>query len=159
MTPYQAVKNPITCEDRRRRFVGPWSTLLADAASIEHKSKENSRKRTRVVAICSGFILFAAGFCAGKSGLQTVHAQNPIKVTIPQSWGRCVASVPGGLVFEDSQGVVRMTDMQGNVQAELIENRNRSWHFAKSRSLAALGTTNCDLSTSCEAVPSRFVFG
>jgi hypothetical protein len=44
-----------------------------------------------------------------------------------------------------------MTDMQGNVQAELIENRNRSWHFAKSRSLTALGTTNCDLSTSCEA--------
>jgi hypothetical protein len=64
MTPCQAVKNPITCEDRRRRFVGPWSTFLADAASVEHKSKENSVKRTRVVAICSGFILFAAGFWA-----------------------------------------------------------------------------------------------
>ena len=61
-------------------------------------------KTTRVVAICSGFILFAPGFWTGKSGLQTVHAQNPIKVTIPQSWGRCVASVPGGLVFEGSQG-------------------------------------------------------
>lgn len=30
---------------------------------------------------------------------------------------RCAASVPGGLVIEDSQGMVRMTDMQGNVQA------------------------------------------
>jgi hypothetical protein len=75
-------------------------------------------KRKRVVAICFGFILFAAGFWAGKSGLRTVHAQNPTKATIPQSWGRCVASVPEGLVFEDSQGAIRMTDMQGNVQAE-----------------------------------------
>jgi hypothetical protein len=52
-------------------------------------------KRTRVVAICSGFILFAAGFWAGKSGLQTVHAQNPVKVTIPQSGGRCAGDDNG----------------------------------------------------------------
>jgi len=74
-------------------------------------------KNNCVVAIGLGFVILAAGFWAGKSDLRKVHAQNPLKVTIPKSWGRCAASVPGGLVFEDSQGVVRMTDMQGNVQA------------------------------------------
>jgi len=75
-------------------------------------------KSRRVVVIYLGFALFTFGFWAGKSDLRTVHAQSPIKISIPQSWGHCVASVPGGLVFEDSQGVVRMADMQGNLQAE-----------------------------------------
>ena len=66
------------------------------------------------------FILFAFGFWAGS--LQTVQAQSGTTVTIPQAWGHCVASVPGGLVFEDSQGVVRMTDMRGTVLAEFRRN-------------------------------------
>ena len=53
---------------------------------------------------------------------QTVHAQSPMKATVPKAWGRCVGTIPGGVVFEDSPGVVRMTDMQGNLQAEFDRN-------------------------------------
>jgi hypothetical protein len=52
-------------------------------------------KRKRFVMIICGFVIFAAGVWAGKDDRQTVHAQNPLKVTIPQSWGRCAAAVPG----------------------------------------------------------------
>jgi len=76
-------------------------------------------KCKRAIMAGFGLVIFSAGFWAGKSNLQTVRAQDPpIKVTIPASWGHCVASVPGGLVFEDSQGAIRMTDMHGYVQAE-----------------------------------------
>jgi hypothetical protein len=67
-------------------------------------------------------LVFAAGLSTGRSVSSAVHAQEPIKATIPSSWGHCVASVPGGMVFEDSQGVVRLADMQGRLQAQYDRN-------------------------------------
>jgi hypothetical protein len=79
-------------------------------------------KNKFLVLIGLGLVIFDAGFWPGTSALSSVHAQDPLKATVPASWGHCVASVPGGLVFEDSQGVVRMTDMQGRLQAQFDRN-------------------------------------
>jgi hypothetical protein len=79
-------------------------------------------KNKFLVLIGLGLVIFDAGFWPGTSALSSVHAQDPLKATVPASRGHCVASVPGGLVFEDSQAVVRMTDMQGRLQAQFDRN-------------------------------------
>jgi hypothetical protein len=48
-------------------------------------------KNKRLALIGVGVVIFGAGFWTGKSALQTVHAQEPRKATVPGSWGHCVA--------------------------------------------------------------------
>jgi hypothetical protein len=76
-------------------------------------------KRIGMLLLC--VLLFAAGFCAGRSNRE-VHAQEAIRDKIPANFGHCVGSVSGGLVFEDSSGNVRITDMHGSLQAEYDRN-------------------------------------
>ena len=76
----------------------------------------------RAVLISLIFALFALGFLAGRLAIATVHAQGPIRAEVPKAWGRCVAPIPGGLVFEDAQGIVRMTDMNGTLKAQFDRN-------------------------------------
>jgi hypothetical protein len=72
-----------------------------------------------------GALLLVGGFMVGRIGTREVHAQTSAR--IPRGWGRCVGVVnkPGGatgLVFEDANGVVRITDLSGN--AVVVFNRD-----------------------------------
>jgi hypothetical protein len=73
-----------------------------------------------------GGLLLVAGFLAGKLGTREVHAQGVVKYVVPKAWGHYAGSVstPMGsmMVYEGSDGVVRFSDMKGNLQAEIDRN-------------------------------------
>ena len=72
----------------------------------------------RVVALV---LVFLVGYSAGRHKIAVVRAEGPF--TVPKSWGRCVGGMMGGLVFEDSSGVIRIVDMH-NGEMEIQINRN-----------------------------------
>jgi hypothetical protein len=71
-------------------------------------------------------LVFGTGYWAGKMELQSVHAQNILKASVPKSWGHftglMTSSFGAGLVFEDSAGVVRISDMDGKLIIEVTRN-------------------------------------
>jgi hypothetical protein len=72
-----------------------------------------------------GALLLVAGYFLGRVGSREVHAQT--HVSIPRSWGRCIGSLSksggaAGLLFEDSNGVVRLVDL-GSGNAILVFDR------------------------------------
>ena len=70
-------------------------------------------------------MLVVSGYFLSKIGSKEVHAQT--HVIIPKSWGHCIGSLSKsggavGLLFEDSNGVVRLVDL-GSGNAVLVFDR------------------------------------
>lgn len=79
--------------------------------------------RKRVLFFLGTALLFAVGYLAGNSSATVAHAGAPTQGTVPKSYGRLVAAIPDqigtGLVFEDSQGVIRFVSITGMKEGEL----------------------------------------
>ena len=75
-------------------------------------------KNIRVSLIA--LLLIAGGYIAGNYRVSVVHAQQTTG-TVPRSWGPCKGSLERGLVFEASDGTVRVTNSHG----ELVLQFNR----------------------------------
>ncbi len=70
--------------------------------------------KTRLLLV--GALLMFGGYLMGRIGTREVQAQS--HVSIPKSWGHCIGALnksngASGLVFEDSNGVVRLVDLSG----------------------------------------------
>lgn len=76
--------------------------------------------KARILTICLGVTLVAGGYMWGNHSATTVHAQDA--VSIPKAWGKIIGTPSGGLVFEDSTGTVRITDMYGRPQVVITRN-------------------------------------
>jgi len=72
-----------------------------------------------------GAMLLLGGYLLGKAVRSEVHAET--HVSIPKSWGHCIGSLSKsggavGLLFEDSNGVIRLVDL-GSGKAVLVFER------------------------------------
>lgn len=82
----------------------------------------------RILITVGGAILFIAGYLAGSVGPHLAYAQatTPTRGGIPKSYGHIAAAVVNpngtGLVFEDSNGVIRLVTITGQLEAELTRN-------------------------------------
>lgn len=81
--------------------------------------------QNRTFYIVGGVILFLAGYLVGngRPGLVYGQAAPTAQGGIPKAYGHLVAAVVNergtGLVFEDSDGTIRMTTLTGQVESEL----------------------------------------
>lgn len=78
------------------------------------------KSKSRLVV--AGVVLFIAGCFAGSSRSSMVYAQGS-RGGIPKSYGHLVAAVANpqgtGLVFEDSEGTIRLVSITGKLESEL----------------------------------------
>ena len=79
--------------------------------------------RKRLLFVLGTALLFVAGYVAGNRSATVAHAAAPTQGRVPKSYGRLVAAIADqigtGLVFEDSQGVVRFVSVTGMKEGEL----------------------------------------
>jgi len=77
----------------------------------------------RILFFLGTALLFVAGYLAGNRGATVAYAGSPTQGTVPKSYGRLVAAIADqigtGLVFEDSQGVIRFVSITGMKEGEL----------------------------------------
>jgi hypothetical protein len=66
--------------------------------------------------------LLLVGYFAGHHTLPIVHAQQK-NTTAPKTWGHCIAATTVTLVFEDSEGTIRMFNANSG-KVELLVTRN-----------------------------------
>ena len=70
---------------------------------------------------CSGLLL--VGYLIGSRNATVAYAGAPATGSVPKSYGRLVAAIPDqigtGLVFEDSDGVIRFVSITGMKEGEL----------------------------------------
>lgn len=82
--------------------------------------------RTRILLILGGVLLFMAGYFTGNGKPTVAYAQTPVHGGIPKAYGHLVEAVVNpegtGLVFEDSEGVIRLVTMAGKKEAEFTRN-------------------------------------
>lgn len=81
--------------------------------------------RNRFLLVVAATLLFVAGVLVGSKRNMIVLAQNPAH-SIPKSYGHVVSSLltdnGAGLVFEDSQGVIRYVSLDGKLWVEIPRN-------------------------------------
>lgn len=80
--------------------------------------------RNRILIVLGSALLLAAGYFAGTRRPTVAYAAPPMGTnTVPKSYGRLVTaiadSIGTGLVFEDSEGVVRFVSVTGMKEGEL----------------------------------------
>jgi hypothetical protein len=77
----------------------------------------------RILFVLGTALLFLAGYLMGNRGATVVHAGAQTQGTVPKSYGRLVTAIPDqigtGLVFEDSEGVIRFVSVTGMKEGEL----------------------------------------
>jgi len=84
--------------------------------------------RTRIFLILGGVILFMAGYFTGTSKPTVAYAQTsvPAHAGIPKAYGHLAAAVVNpegtGLVFEDSDGTIRLVTLAGKMEAQFTRN-------------------------------------
>jgi len=91
----------------------------------------------RLPLVIAGAILVSVGYLAGTRTTDPVHAdvrndvqqgttypRQAIEATIPKGYGRLVAAIPDrigtGLIFEDSEGIIRFVSLTGMKEGELV---------------------------------------
>jgi hypothetical protein len=78
-------------------------------------------KRALFVAVCS--MLLLAAYFAGSHNATVAHAATFTQGVVPKSYGRLVTAIADqigtGLVFEDSEGVIRFVSITGMKEGEL----------------------------------------
>jgi len=79
--------------------------------------------RKRILLIIGTALLFVAGYLTGSKNALVAYAGTPRQGTVPKSYGRLITAIPDqigtGLVFEDSEGVIRFVAMTGMKEGEL----------------------------------------
>src|ERR1700756_5000111 len=79
--------------------------------------------RKRILFFLGTALLFVAGYLAGNRNVTVAYAGAPNQGRVPKSYGRLVAAIADrigtGLVFEDSQGVIRFVSITGMKEGEL----------------------------------------
>ena len=82
--------------------------------------------RKRILVIVGGALMLAAAYLAGAHNSNVVHAQSDMPGmanSVPKSYGRLVTaiadSIGTGLVFEDSEGVIRFVSITGMKEGQL----------------------------------------
>jgi hypothetical protein len=79
--------------------------------------------RKRILLIAGTALLFVGGYLAGNRNATVAYAGAPRQGTVPKSYGRLITAIPDqigtGLVFEDSEGVIRFVAMTGMKEGEL----------------------------------------
>jgi len=79
------------------------------------------KNRLAVIVVCS--ILIAGGYFAGAKQGTSAHGEYHSAGTVPKSYGRLVAAIADqigtGLVFEDSEGVIRFVSVTGMKEGQL----------------------------------------
>jgi hypothetical protein len=78
-------------------------------------------KRILFVSVCS--LLLVAAYMAGNHKATVAHAATMTQGVVPKSYGRLVTAIADqigtGLVFEDSEGVIRFVSVTGMKEGEL----------------------------------------
>jgi hypothetical protein len=79
--------------------------------------------RKSIFLVLGGALLAIAGYMCGNRNPTVAYAGPPAQGTVPKSYGRIVAAISDqigtGLVFEDSEGVIRFVAMTGMKEGEL----------------------------------------
>jgi hypothetical protein len=79
--------------------------------------------RKRIMLVIGTLLLFVAGYLTGNRNATFAYAAAATQGSVPKSYGRLVAAIPDqigtGLVFEDSQGVIRFVSITGMKEGEL----------------------------------------
>ena len=77
----------------------------------------------RILYILGTAFLFLVGYLAGNRTATSAHAGAPTPAAVPKSYGRLVTAIPDqigtGLIFEDSEGVIRFVSVTGMKEGEL----------------------------------------
>jgi len=77
----------------------------------------------RIMLVLGGALLAITGYLYGNNKTTVAYAYSPTQGTVPKSYGRLAAAIPDqigtGLIFEDSQGVIRFVSMTGMKEGEL----------------------------------------
>ncbi len=79
--------------------------------------------RTRILLVLGGALLATAGYMWGQRSATVAYAGEPVHGSVPKAYGRLVTAIPDqigtGLIFEDSDGVIRFVSMTGMKEGEL----------------------------------------
>jgi hypothetical protein len=79
--------------------------------------------RKRMLMIVGLGLLIIAGYMAGMHNASVAYAVAPARGAVPKSYGKLVAaiadSIGTGLVFEDTEGVIRFVSVNGMKEGEL----------------------------------------
>lgn len=79
--------------------------------------------RKNVLFVLGSVLLLIAGYLAGTRNAIVVHAAPAPQSSVPKSYGHLVTaiadSIGTGLVFEDSEGVIRFVSITGMKEGEL----------------------------------------
>jgi len=78
--------------------------------------------RTRILLVLACALLASAGYLWGQRN-PTAYDNPPVHGSVPKAYGRLVTAIPDqigtGLIFEDSDGVIRFVSMNGMKEGEL----------------------------------------
>ncbi len=100
--------------------------------------------RTRVLPISGAALLLIAGYLTGNRTATVAYAGPPAQGSVPKSYGRLVAAIPDsigtGLVFEDSEGVIRFVSITGMKEGELARYDQTPTHGGIPKSYGRLVT-------------------
>ena len=79
--------------------------------------------RKSSVFVLASVLLFVAGYLIGNRNATVAYARSPTQGTVPKSYGRLVTAIADqigtGLIFEDSEGVIRFVSITGMKEGEL----------------------------------------
>jgi len=79
--------------------------------------------RKSSVFVLASVLLFVAGYLIGNRNATVAYAGSPTQGTVPKSYGRLVTAIADqigtGLIFEDSEGVIRFVIITGMKEGEL----------------------------------------
>jgi hypothetical protein len=79
--------------------------------------------RNRILFVFGSALLLVAGYLIGNRNATVAYAGSPTQGSVPKSYGRLVTAIADqigtGLVFEDSEGVIRFVSVTGMKEGEL----------------------------------------
>jgi hypothetical protein len=100
--------------------------------------------RNRILFVLASVLLLVAGYLAGNRNSTVAYAGSPTQGSVPKSYGRLVAAIADqigtGLVFEDSQGVIRFVSVTGMKEGELARYDQTPTHGGIPKSYGRLVT-------------------
>jgi hypothetical protein len=100
--------------------------------------------RKRILFVLASALLLIAGYLVGNRNATVAYAGSPTHGSVPKSYGRLVAAIADqigtGLVFEDTQGVIRFVSITGMKEGELARYDQTPTHGGIPKSYGRLVT-------------------
>ena len=100
--------------------------------------------RKRILFVLGTAVLFVLGYLAGSRNATIAYAGTPTQGTVPKSYGRLVTAIADqigtGLIFEDSDGVIRFVSITGMKEGELARYDQTPTHGGIPKSYGRLVT-------------------